>query len=104
MFMCILALMTVGDWWKKFLSACLPSWIHKFQLYRLSLSLSETNRLIWEAKWLNENALSNNSNKVDVNQLIARREHYHNEAKSSTWSEALKKEFTVRLKKIIIIM
>lgn len=103
--MCILALMTVGDWWKKFLSTCIPAWIHKFQLYRLSLSLSETNRLIWEAKWKNEFTSSstlnsntnNNTNKVDINKLlILRREHYHHDAKSSTWGEALKQEFTVR--------
>jgi hypothetical protein len=98
MFMCILALVTVGDWWKKFLSTCLPAWLHRFQLYRLKLSLASTNRLIWEAKWATEFASSEEKNLQAKNTLIERREHYHQDARSETWGEALKQEFTVSLR------
>jgi hypothetical protein len=114
MFMCILALVTVGDWWKKFLSTCLPAWLHRFQLYRLRLSLSSTNRLIWQARWATEfSSLSPQSSSSKGNgngngrrttgdrekdrTLINRRERYHQDARSSIWGEALKQEFTVRL-------
>jgi hypothetical protein len=98
MFMCILALMTVGEWWKKFLSACLSAWVHRFRLYRLSLSVAKTNRLIWEAKW----ALEFNNKPIDEEKLleyktlIERREKYHQDAQSSCWSEAMKEEYTVK--------
>ena len=95
MFMCILALVTVGDWWKKFLSTCLPAWIHRFQLYRLKLSLSSTNRLIWQARWATEFASAEEHNSEQENKLIQRREHYHQDAQSTIWAEALKQEFTV---------
>lgn len=100
MFTCILALVTVGDWWKKFLSTCLPAWIHRFQLYRLKLSLSSTNRLIWEAKWATEFSSLEEKNIQEQNKLIQRREHYHRDALSSTWGEALKQDFTVRTRSI----
>lgn len=95
MFMCILALVTVGDWWKKFLSTCLPAWIHRFQMYRLKLSLSSTNRLIWDAKWATEFASVEEKHVEEQNKLIQRREHYHHDALSSVWGEALKQDFTV---------
>ena len=98
MSMTILALMTVGDWWSKILSTCIPAWIHRFKLYRMTLSVAKTNRLIWAAKW----ALEYNSDlagdgddekKRSHRMLLERREKYHMESKSACWNEALKKEY-----------
>ena len=76
MCMSIFALMTVGDWWSKFLATSIPAWIHRFKLYRMTLAVSKTNRLIWAAKWATEFAFDktseNNSNAQRI--LIERRE------------------------------
>jgi hypothetical protein len=102
MTMAIFALMTVGDWWSKILSTSIPSWVHRFKLYRMTLSVAKTNRLIWAAKWALEfnTATTGEEDEVKMRNhktLLERRERYHNESKSACWNEALKKEYTVRL-------
>lgn len=101
MTMAIFALMTVGDWWSKILSTSIPSWIHRFKLYRMTLAVAKTNRLIWAAKWAlefnSETKGEEDEGKIANHRaLLERRERYHNESKSSCWNEALKKEYTVR--------
>lgn len=117
----IFTLMTVGDWWSKFLDACLPMWISRFKLYKMRGSLSKMTRKIWSARnatnesikqqrptskkgWSSSSftgtSASNASGKKMAMyshqaELIDRRERHAVSARSACWEEALKRDYSV---------
>jgi hypothetical protein len=73
----ILALMTVGQWWKILLDICIPSLYHRFLLYRMKSNVSMINRKIYRVKEWTEQQKQNlqgvgssNSEEADDNDSL----------------------------------
>jgi hypothetical protein len=84
----IFAFLTVGEWWRKFISIWVPAWIERLRLYRMKSAAVSLRKHIWRMTFEGYGGSKGR-------EVMDRRQKYLEQGQEQCWVEALKREYNV---------